>query len=331
MTKQPGKSPKKTKSKKPSQPALRLNTESVMHDVQRALDGKNFGSLEDVNAYLETLAGPGLKQALREADPLSVREDAQGLAFDAMDAESAEQAREFAQRALALDPDCVDALVTMANLDARSAKEAIAGLEKAVEAGERSLGAQFFAENKGQFWGILETRPYMRARAELAALHHSEGHVRKAIGHYEAILDLNPNDNQGVRDELLGCYLECADLNGAGRLLKEYENDSMANFAWGRVLERYLSRDLAGARRALAKARKCNGFVELYLSASKKLPGEMPAMYSPGSEEEAVLCMENLMGAWAKHRDALFWLLDRLLGSAPVRRPVSGVRGRGTQ
>ncbi len=247
-----------------------------MREVQRALDGKNFGSLEEANTYLETLAGPGLKKAVREAEPLSAREQAQELAFDAMEAETEEQAREFAQRALALDADCVDALVTMASLDARSAKEAIAALGKAVEAGERSLGAEFFKENTGHFWGILETRPYMRARAELAGLHRSEGHVRKAIEHYEAVLNLNPNDNQGVRDELLGCYLECGDLDAAGRLLKQYEDDSMANFAWGRVLERYLSRDLAGARRALEKARKCNCFVELYLSASKKLPEEMP-------------------------------------------------------
>lgn len=320
MTKQPGKPTKKAKSNKPSQPPARFGTESVMRDVQRALEGKNFGSIEDVNAYLETLAGPGLKQSLRDAAPLSPKEDAQELAFDAMGAETEEQARKLAGRALALDPDCVDALVTMASLDARSAKEAIAALEKAVEAGERSLGAKFFQENSGHFWGILETRPYMRARAQLASLHRSEGHVRKAIEHYEALLNLNPNDNQGVRDELLGCYLECGDLDAAGRLLKQYANDGMANFAWGRVLERFLSSDLAGARRALQKARKGNRFVELYLSLSKRLPEEMPEMYGPGSEEEAVLCVENLMGAWAKHQDALFWLLGRLQGSAPLRK-----------
>jgi tetratricopeptide (TPR) repeat protein len=237
-----------------------------------------------------------------------------------MEAETEERARELAQQALAKDPDCVDALLTIANLDARSPKEAIAALEKAVEAGERSLGAQFFAENKGRFWGLIETRPYMRAKAELAALHRSEGHVRKAIGHYEALLELNPNDNQGVRDELLGCYLTCADLDGAHRLLTQYKEDAMATFAWGRVLERYLAGDRTGARRALDKARKANRFVELYLSAAKPLPESTPEMYGMGSEEEAVLCVQNLLATWVKHRDALFWLLEQLHSSGPPHR-----------
>jgi hypothetical protein len=35
-------------------------------------------------------------------------------------------------------------------------------------------------------------------------------------------------------------------------------------------------------------------------------------MYSPGSEEEAVLVLSNLSGAWAAHKEATFWLFDEL-------------------
>ena len=71
-----------------------------------------------------------------------------------------------------------------------------------------------------------------------------------AIHVYERMLQLNPNDNQGVRDPLLGLYLTAGDLKGAGALLNKYENDALANFAWGRVLERFLSDDHAGAKAA---------------------------------------------------------------------------------
>jgi len=42
---------------------------------------------------------------------------------------------------------------------------------------------------------------------ELAQLLRGAGRAEDAICHFEALLELNPNDNQGVRDILLGCYL----------------------------------------------------------------------------------------------------------------------------
>ena len=42
-------------------------------------------------------------------------------------------------------------------------QELIEHMRRIVETGQRTLGEQFFKENRGHFWGILETRPYMRA------------------------------------------------------------------------------------------------------------------------------------------------------------------------
>jgi hypothetical protein len=65
------------------------------------------------------------------------------------------------------------------------------------------------------------------------------GRTRKAIGHYQALLELNPDDNQGARYPLLGCYLTHREMTLAEGLLQQYEGDAMATFAWGRVLERF--------------------------------------------------------------------------------------------
>jgi hypothetical protein len=85
----------------------------------------------------------------------------------------------------------------------------------------------------------------------------------------------------------------------------------MANFAWGRVLERFLAGDLAGASTALNMARKANRFVELYMTGQKRIPESPPETYSPGSEEEAVLCMNGVGSAWAQQKKAVFWLMDQ--------------------
>jgi len=287
----------------------RLATEKVMLDVHRLMQGREFQTIDEANAFLATLAGPGLQEALRKAPTLSLQEEAQELAYRAMEAPTRARALTLAQQALAKDPDCVDALVTLAAASARSVEDLIAGLEKAVSAGEGSLGGKYFEENKGHFWGILETRPYMRARQQLADLLLDVGRVTEAIHHFEALLALNPNDNQGVRDILLGCYLAGDDLDGTRRLLREYNEDDSAVFNWGRTLEGVLSGDFKGAERSLEHARNHNRFVELYLTGKKKLSRAMPDSYSFGSEEEALISMECLGDAWATHPEALIWLL----------------------
>jgi tetratricopeptide (TPR) repeat protein len=332
MKKKPAKNPAAKKKTAQLTPA---GMEKMMRELVARLEGEDgVVTSDDLNALLSSFGGPSANDRLsdRETD---AKDEAQQIAFEAMDAESEAQARKLAKRALKLDPDCVDALVVMVDLDARTRREMIVGLQKAVEAGERSLGAKFIRENKGHFWMLLETRPYMRALELLARALSNAGINADAIRIYEKMLELNPNDNQGVRDPLLGLYLAVSDLAGAGRLLKKYKEDSMANFAWGRVLERLLAADRAGAQAALKKARAANPFVELYLTARKPLPEDPPEMYSPGSEEEAVLCLNNLGVAWAEHKEAAFWLFDQLEADgaglaagkeALMKAPVTGKR-----
>jgi hypothetical protein len=131
---------------------------------------------------------------------------------------------------------------------------------------------------------------------------------------------LNPGDNQGVRDPLLGLYLAMGSTDEAGKLLEAYKDDSMANFAWGRVLERFLSYDLPGAAAALTIARKQNRFVELFLSGQTKFPKSMPGSYSPGSEEEAILCLDNMALAWGNFPPAVAWLMDQLMKKAAQKK-----------
>ncbi len=283
--------------------------EKPMRDVQRLLEEREFENIEEANAFLARLVGSSLEDALNEIDtPLSPREEAQELAWDAMEAPTAKRARQLAKQALAKDPDCVDALIALTEAEATSTEQAIAGMRKAVAAGERSLGAAFFEENKGSFWGLLETRPYMRARHELAELLLEAGQHTEAMEHLEALLALNPNDNQGVRDVLLGCYLAQGSLEGSGRLLRDYKNDCGAVFSWGRVLHSFLSHDVDAARRALKKARKENRFVELYLTGELPPPKDLPDFYSFGSKEEAVVCLITLCEALASHPEAMMWI-----------------------
>jgi tetratricopeptide (TPR) repeat protein len=322
MTKKPA---KKSPSKKKSAPNAEIA--AAMRQMEKLMASGNLITQDDLNALLASLHGPSPAEGLSDAEA-DARDEAQQVAFDAMEAESEAQALKLAKRALKLDPDCVDALVVLAGIETDSPRQMIERLQKAVAAGERSLGAHYFKENKGHFWGLLGTRPYMRALGQLAALECAEGLKLDAIRHYEKMLELNPNDNQGVRDPLLGLYLAIDNLEGARKLLADYGEDSMANFAWGRVFERFLSADLPGAAAALKVARKANRFIELYLSGQKGVPKQLPEMYSMGSDEEAVVFLENMSFAWAAHKEALFWLIEQLMADAALKAVPARPRKR---
>jgi tetratricopeptide (TPR) repeat protein len=275
---------------------------------------------EDVTALAASLTGPSAHEGLSEAEA-NARDEAQQIAFEAMDAETEAQARRLAKRALKLDPDCVDALLVMTDVDAHTERERLEGLQRAVSAGERSLGERFIRENTGHFWLLIETRPYMRALELLAQAYRVHGMRRDAIALHEKILMLNPNDNQGMREPLLGLYLETGELSAAARLLKQYDEDNSAGFAWGRVLERFLAGDREGASAALKEARRVNHHVELYLMELKPLPRELPEMFSPGGEGEAVMCLNHVGRAWAEHTEAVRWLFGQLENDRSRRAP----------
>ena len=70
-----------------------------------------------------------------------------------------------ALRALAISPLLADAYLMLAHLLNLYPEEKEHVLEMAAEAAEKTLGPEVFKEHCGAFWGIMETRPYMRAKA----------------------------------------------------------------------------------------------------------------------------------------------------------------------
>ena len=101
---------KKSAAKKTAAPHGRTPaTEKTMRNLKKVIQGKDFVTIEDLNKFLSTVTGPGSLDALGDA-ALSPKEEAQELAFDAMEAGNAAEARKLAKRALRLDADCVDAV-----------------------------------------------------------------------------------------------------------------------------------------------------------------------------------------------------------------------------
>jgi hypothetical protein len=56
------------------------------------------------------------------------------------------------------------------------------------------------------------------------------------------------------------------------------------------------------------------------MTGQKNLPKEMPDMYSPGSEQEAILCLDNMALAWGNSKPAVLWLMEQLLNDQPPKK-----------
>ncbi len=177
-----------------------------------------------------------------------------------------------------------------------------------MEAGEKELGAEAFTDDKGHFWGLLETRPYMRARFGLASALHKSGNIREAAEHYKAMLDLNPNDNQGVRYMLVEALLLLGEYEDAAALLKQHDEESAFMLYPKALLEFVKSGDSKTAQKARDAAIRNNPHVPAFLLGKKKLPKKTPDSYGFKDESEAVVYALEFGAPWSTIPGAKEWL-----------------------
>jgi tetratricopeptide (TPR) repeat protein len=250
---------------------------------------------------------------------------AQDMAWDAMDAPTRRKRIALARQALAISPLCADAYVILAS-ETADPEAALALYRRGVEVGTQALGEATFETNVGDFWGLLETRPYMRAREGLARSLWESGERDQAISHYQDMLRLNPNDNQGIRYSLIDALLELGRDREAGKLLRQYKDDASAAWAWsGALLSFRRNGDAAVSRGALARAIDTNSDVPPYLLGSKKIPRTLPDYISLGGEDEAIAYVHGADSAWVAASGAKTWVSAFLgQGSAAPSRLQRG-------
>ena len=276
----------------------------------RKLEREAGGPLEQATLEAALAAHLTAQAAGGEPDDESAWNDvdrAQELMYRAMESDSLDESARLSKEALALDPLNVDALLFRAEHGATDPADRLLRLRLAVEAGEAALGPEFFESNCGHFYGLVETRPYMRARMLLArAL--AEAHLPKeARAHFEALLELNPNDNQANRHPLLGLLLQAGDL-AAARTLSDRFDEDFAAMEWGRVLLAWLEGDASRAEAALAFARDRNPHVQALLLHDDEPPPDLPGHHQVGDLTEAWYAATEIGPAWDSHPAALSWL-----------------------
>jgi len=238
------------------------------------------------------------------------RARAQELALTALSADNTTEELELAVKAVVLNPRCTDALVILADIF-EGIDDYVEAMYLIVKRAAEDLGADLFEQERGHFWEVLETRPYMRARLQLALGLREAGMTNQAVAEFEGMLDLNANDNLGARFPLLSLYFESGKVEMASSLLVRFADENSAQFTWLRLLHAIVLNDNAGAENELLRARAKNKHVEQYLTRKKRLPEQLPETSSAGAITEAMVCAFEIQKAWGTYPDAFNWLKGR--------------------
>ena len=284
----------------------RMNTEKNLSKLIEEINKKDFKSKDELNDFMSNLMGQSL-------DDLPERTDKKGMAQDLV-YEAYEQpvskAKKTIKQALELDPNNADAYNYLASVE-KDIDKAIKQYEKAIKAGEKTLGKKFFKEEKGYFWGMIETRPFMRAKAGLADCLYAKKEVDKAIEIYEEMLELNPNDNQGIRYLLSTLLLSKNDFSKFQSFIENSEEEDCAVWNYNNALYQFKkSGQSANSDKELLKAYESNEYVIDYMLGLKEMPKEQPQYIGRGDENEAISYVNGAWTIWDKTDEAFDWLYE---------------------
>ena len=210
----------------------------------------------------------------------------------------------LAREALAEDPIHIDANILLAE-STRAIDRRIELFQSAQRAAATALGDDM-DQLAGDFWGFHETRPYMRACHGLAVALAEAGQVSDAIEQYRGMLRLNPNDNQGVRYEIVPLLLEQDRDAEALAVLDEYPEETALWLYMKALIEFRRSGRSAPAKKALWAAFKANAHVLTLMQSDE--PPLMPQSYAFGSPEEAAICLDELETVWDETEGYLSWM-----------------------
>lgn len=122
-------------------------------------------------------------------------------------AKSRKKCNAYLQKAKALEPDNADVDLAILENETDSALEALDKLGPLIaKEKERLKQSGEYRDSMGHFWGVLETRPYMRLLQTRLECLMECGMDGLAVKQAQEMLKLNPNDNQGIRYYLAPLY-----------------------------------------------------------------------------------------------------------------------------
>ncbi len=283
---------------------MKNNHDKMMTDLNRLLETQNFKTQAEIQQFLDSLVGGKIPSFPQEA--LSLEEKAQDLVFEAYNLPLS-KAKLNISKALLLDKNCIEAYEFLGSKEP-APEIAIVFFEKGITIGRQIFGGKFLEETKGFFWGVHKTRPYMRCLYNFANCLLIMDKIEEGIAIFEEMIELNPNDNQGVRYLLQILLLETDEFEKFRKYDLMFDTDQSTFALFNRALNTFiLEGDSIKANKCLKVALERNKYVAKNLLSRKEIVLTSNT-YSIGDENEADYYAQIGQLIWQNTDGATNWL-----------------------
>ncbi|MFW5868599.1 MAG: hypothetical protein ACOCX2_12320, partial [Armatimonadota bacterium] len=247
---------------------------------------------------------------------LAAHERAQLIAYQAAAriTRDPEEARSRAERALEIDPNCIDAFLCLAQVEYLSGDDPLALRQKALEAATARLerGVPHYRFGIDDLWPMSPAnRCIVRAHGATALSLWDHGDHAEAVRLAERTIALNPTDNMGIRWDLVNWYLIEQASGKAYKLLRRYSGERVAPSLFAGALVEFLRSGPGNkALRALLDAAEHNAGLLSQAVRCERRPPECPPevdTFVPGEATEVVFWQALLWDAWHQYPEAIEW------------------------
>ena len=163
-------------------------------------------------------------------------------------------------------------------------------------------------------WSIPHNRSFLRITGQYILQLLQDGEMEEFFRLAERVLEINPNDEQGVRTGLVNCYLDMERYQQALAVCRRYPNDMLVDILYGRALALFCLEDAEACH-----ARK-EAVEKLPLAAEYLLAGRVRVPEARESAEswDAYSYRDEMLPVWKASRKALKWLKEEY--TSPSRR-----------
>ena len=253
--------------------------------LQEFLKNNDVDSIDNANEKLQEFIKMYNNGEIEyENTPL---DDAYEILEEAQNAKTEKEAIKLAKKAYEKSRECFDAILFQCDLEENGIKRMkllVEGLE--FEKNRLKKEKYFDKENIGHFYGIFETRPYIRGLVIKAEYLLEEGKLRQAESVCKEVLKLNKNDNMGARYLLMAIYATLEEEKDMLKLYQKYPEESLEMIFPLFALYYKLGNDMK-AKEYLNRVDKCNSnFVKFFKGTIKESKEVNLGYYSRGDSSE---------------------------------------------
>ncbi len=214
----------------------------------------------------------------------------------ACDERSMPKIQKTLKKVLELAPDHIDARMMLAEFEEDEIKK-LELFREAIELEKQYLTKEGYFEDQymGSFYGVFETRPYLRGLYAVAQFYRLTNKITKAIQICEEIIELNENDNLGARYLLINSYVMLEQFDQVQILFDQYEENSIFMLL-PLAISYYKQDEYDSAREIIKQIHESNpNFYKVFNEDDDLDEDEMsiPGYYSRGSLAEVAAYMED--------------------------------------